>query len=176
MKEKLNDILNYGCIAVFTIGIFVMLIWSIVSNIKAVLYFGLVVLAIGAILWLIDQCYYAYKWWRRKRNKPLIGDVDFPLTKLLKKDDYVSIGGRVLRFTHFAQRNEPVDVLRPPLNENQTIGGELAFDNPNGLGYIYYRPGALKKCDFIYGKYGTKWAATKELADSAKQRINESDT
>ena len=172
MKEKLSDILNNGCLAVFVLGVLAVIIWTIASNIKGVLILALLVLAAWALLWIIDQIYMVYKNHRRKNNKPYIGEVDFPLTKLLKRDDYVSIGGRVLRFSHISEGGESIDILRPPLNDNLTIGGELAFDNPRGLGYIMYYPSALKKCEFIYGEYGVKWAASEELAASAEEMVD----
>jgi len=93
------------------------------------------------------------------------------LQKLLKDGDYVSIDGKVLRFSHIAGNGETVDPIRPPSNYNQTIGGELAFYDL--LGYKIYPSTALIKCDFIYGKYGLKWAASSHIANTANEKIKE---
>lgn len=48
-------------------------------------------------------------------------------------------------------------------------GGELVFEY--GLGYQYFNPSAMSNCDFIYGKYGLKWARNHDAAKQAKERI-----
>lgn len=132
--------------------------WRFVSSVLFVI--G-IILALGAIT-------AAYEWVRKKINKPKIGFPAFLLDKI-KRGDYVCIEGKVLRFNHIARENESIDILHPPLHSNQTLGGELAFDN--GLGYLYYRPSALNKCEFIYGKYGLKWAISNDWAKAAKSKI-----
>lgn len=97
----------------------------------------------------------AYHWLRLKMNKPRIGYKNINI-KLLKSDDYVSIDGKIMRFSHFTKL------------------GEMAFDNPLELGsYFIYQPLSLNKCLFIYGKYGTKWAVSKHWASVAKEKIRE---
>lgn len=96
-----------------------------------------------------------YKWIRKKANKPLIGYKNINI-KLLRRDDYVSIDGKIMRFSHFTKL------------------GEMAFDNPLMLGsYFIYQPSSLNNCKFIYGKYGTKWAVSKHWASVAKEKIRE---
>ena len=92
----------------------------------------------------------------------------------MKRDDYVSINGKVMRFSHIACENETIDPLRPPFyDENKTIGGELAFKKTLGIGYVFYPDSSLRNCEFIYGKYGLKWAVSEHWASIAKQKIIE---
>jgi hypothetical protein len=90
---------------------------------------------------------------------------------ILRRDDYVSINGQLLRFSHIASGNESLNVMAPPSYRNQTNGGELAFCDDRTLGYVYYHQSAMAKCDFIFGKYGLKWARNNDLATAAKERI-----
>lgn len=110
-----------------------------------------------------------YEYIRTRLNKPKIGHE--PLIKLLRKDDYVSINGRILTFSHIAKGRESLNLLAPPSHRNQTDGGELAFLDNYTLGYVYYHPAAMSNCDFIYGKYGLKWARNNEIATTAKNKI-----
>lgn len=110
-----------------------------------------------------------YKVFRKRINKPQIGaDI---LINLLKKDDYVSINGEILKFSHIARSGETLNFLAPPSEHNETIGGELAFIDNRFLGYRYYHFSAMKECEFIYGKYGLKWASSVTIAKKAKERI-----
>lgn len=111
-----------------------------------------------------------YTYFRKKYNRPIIGTNIF-LLKKLKNGDYVSINSRVLRFEHIARCGETINILHPPCEQNTLIGGELAFENKNGLGYTYYNSSALSNCDFIYGKYGLKWARTKQIAEKAEKEV-----
>lgn len=52
------------------------------------------------------------------------------------------------------------------------MGGELAFENNQGLGYIFLYPSAMIKCDFIFGKYGLKWARNSITAKNAQEKID----
>lgn len=137
---------------------------------KAILYYFLFFGAFTAFLVICQALTFAYAWLRRKINKPRIGFVCF-LQKLLKDGDYVSINGKVLRFSHIARNGETIDPIRLPSNYNQTLGGELAFYDL--LGYKIYESSALIKCDFIYGKYGLKWAASSHIANTADEKIKE---
>lgn len=134
----------------------------------------LVFILLAAIMFTLMLISNFYEHCRKKLNRPHIGH--FALFKrFLKKGDYVCIQEEILEFNHIASPHEKLDILRPPLNDNFTIGGELAFSNPNGLGYIYYYPSAMKECRFIYGKYGLKWAANRDCASRAKQMIEENE-
>jgi hypothetical protein len=73
-----------------------------------------------------------------------------------------------------ASEGEIVNDIRPPLDDNKTIGGELAFDNPHGIGYLFYATSSLMNCEFIYGKYGLKWATSNYWAKVAEEKVNES--
>lgn len=109
-----------------------------------------------------------YEWMRRKTNRPKIG-LDRVHRKLLRRGDYVNIDNRILCFSHITGDNEIIDSIRPPSNDNRAIAGCLAFDNPHSLGYIIYPASALRKCKFIYGRYGLKWAASEDWANSAEE-------
>lgn len=140
--------------------------------IRAIL-FIIALIAIWIVLAILGM---AYTWLRRKINKPRIGLESF-LSELLERGDYVSINGKVMRFSHVAEYGESLDPLRPlkpKIHYNVTSGGEYAFDDLNSTQYHYYRPQALIKCDFIYGEYGLKWAASKEAAETAEERIKQS--
>lgn len=115
---------------------------------------------------------FVYDWLRRKQNKPRIGFHYF-LCRLLKSGDYVSINGKILCFSHITGNGEVIDHIQPPSNSNMAIAGDLAFENPHSLGYLIYPVYTLNKCEFIYGKYGLKWAASNEFAKTAKEKINE---
>lgn len=96
-----------------------------------------------------------YKWLRRKTNKPLVGYDNIDI-KLLKRDDFLSIDHKIFRYSHL------------------TNFGELAFKNPHELGGYYIYPSTvLKKCDFIYGKYGAKWGYSRHWASIAKDKVEE---
>lgn len=115
----------------------------------------------------------AYEWSKRRLCKPVIGLYGV-LMNYIKREDYVCIKSRVLRFSHIARGGESISLEKPPIEGNKTLGGELAFFNPRGLDYVYFCPTALDDCQFIYGKYGLKWAANSELADKAQRMIEES--
>lgn len=136
--------------------------WAILA-----MFAGLIVAFIVATI-----LYEPYKWLRRKTNKPRIG-YDSLFGRLLSRGDYVSIDGKVLCFDHIASPGQAINALALPLEENKTVGGEIAFRNPNAIGYLYYKPSALKHCDFIYGKYGVKWAASKHWATVAEEKVTE---
>ena len=124
---------------------------------------------IGCVIALFIICEF-YVWVRKCLNRPKIGGECLPF--MLKKNDYVSINGKVLEFSHFTKANETIDSLAPPLNGNLTWRkGDLAFRRSYGLGYVLYDILALRNCDFIYGKYGLKWARSKEHAINAKEEI-----
>lgn len=111
-----------------------------------------------------------YDVFRRFINRPKIGSVCNPL--ILKRDDYISINGRVYLFSHFTRPNEPINTLGPPTNSNLTWrSGDMALQRSTGLGYDLLSIAALSNCDFVYGRYGLKWARTKEVADKAKEEI-----
>lgn len=131
------------------------------------------ILIVVVVIFVFAIIAYAWDWGCRKINKPRIGSIDCFLYDLLKRNDYVCIEGEVLQFSHIVKTDEIIDVLRPPLDNNKALGGELAFDKRNSLGYIIYPTSVLRKCEFIYGKYGLKWAASKELAAVAKEKVYE---
>lgn len=112
-------------------------------------------LGLFIILYLVSVLWESYKWLRRKLNKPLIGYEKIDI-KLLRRDDYVCIDGKTMRFNHFTKL------------------GEMAFNNPLALGsYFIYQPSSLNKCLFIYGKYGARWAASEHWASVAKEKVEE---
>ena len=115
----------------------------------------------------------AYEWFRRKTNKTRIGGLEYFLCKILKRDDYVSINGKVMRFSHISHGGESIDILKFPTYDNKTLGGELAFAKPHGLGYYFYPMSVLRECEFIYGEYGLKWAVSKHWAEIAKEKVDE---
>lgn len=125
------------------------------------------VIAILGGLIIVSELYVKF---RKRFNKPKIG-VEL-LTNLLCRDDYVSINGKIHRFSHFAKGNETLIVLFPPTEENKAAGGELAFANQQGLGYVFYNPSMMINCDFIFGKYGLKWARNTAIANIAKDKID----
>lgn len=125
-----------------------------------------IVIASLMIIFFISELYVKL---RKRINKPKIGDE--LLINLLNKDDYVSIQGKVHRFSHIARENERLNLLAFPSESNSTIGGELAFANDQGLGYVFFYPSAMSNCDFIYGKYGLKWARNRAIASSAIECI-----
>lgn len=125
----------------------------------------IIFLASFAMLVLISEIYVAM---RKRLNTSMIG-VEV-LLKLLNRDDYVCIDGKVNQFSHFSNSDEPLNILAFPTDGNKTIGGELAFVNNRGLGYVYFHPSAMINCDFIFGKYGLKWARNKAIANIAKRR------
>ena len=127
----------------------------------AIIFAGLV------ILFLISEFYMMI---RKRLNTPIIG-VEI-LLDLLNKDDYVCISGKVMQFSHFANNKESLNILAPPSDDNKTLGGELAFKNNSVLGYVYYYPSAMTDCDFIFGKYGLKWARNKAIANTTTEQIN----
>lgn len=128
---------------------------------------GIVIFIAGfSLLYFVSELHIAL---RKRMNTPLIG-IDV-LLKLLKKYDYVCIDGKVSQFSHIAHANEPLNILTIPSESNKTIGGELAFMNNYGLGYVYCFPSIMVKCDFIFGKYGLKWARNRVIANSAKEKI-----
>lgn len=138
--------------------------------IRDIFLFLIALIAIWIVLIILEM---VYKWLRRKMNKPRIGFYFF-LYNMLERGDYVSINGMVMRFSHIARSGESLNSLLPASDyRNRTDGGELAFNVSYTLDYQYCNPQALVKCDFIYGKYGLKWAASKELARIAEERIKD---
>lgn len=135
--------------------------------------FVFAILIIAFVIVVLVAISFAYEWIRRKTNKSHIGGLEYFLCKFLKHGDYVSIDGRVLEFSHITRTGEIIDPIRPPSNGNKTYGGELAFDNPNSLGYLIYPVSALRKCEYIYGKYGLKWAVSNKWAISAEEKVKE---
>lgn len=131
--------------------------------------FILVIGTIAALIFLNFIISESYVWVRKRLNKPKFGAE--LLTRLLRKGDYVSINGRVYQFSHIADFGETLDWLLIPDYRNQTLGGELAFENKYGLSYLFLHPSALAKCDFIFGKYGLKWARNKSIAKNAEELI-----
>lgn len=125
------------------------------------------VFAIILAAFIISEMYIRF---RKRFNRPKIG-VEI-LINLLHRDDYVSIDGKICQFSHIANSNDTLNPLSLPSEKNTTIGGELAFVNKQGLGYIFLYPSAMAKCDFIYGKYGLKWARNNYIANNAKEIIN----
>ena len=131
----------------------------------------LIFVAIFAIMALISVF---YDWLRRKFNKPRIGNIEpYSLCKKMKRGDYVSINGQILCFSHITTMDETINPIKPPSSDNKTFSGDLAFDDPYSLGYIIYPTLSLKGCDFIYGKYGVKWAASNHWAEIAKEKVEE---
>lgn len=128
------------------------------------------VMCLGFVCWICQEIYIGI---RKKLNKPTIGIVGILINRL-ESGDYVCINGRVLRFSHVAHCGEHLSTIKPPFDDNLTNGGELSFDNPNGLDNIYYTPACLKNCQFIFGKYGLKWALNLEFANKAKEIIENS--
>lgn len=108
---------------------------------------------------------------RKRFNKPIVG-LNHWLINMLKRDDYVSVDGKVYQFSHIARKDETVNLLRPPCESNKLIGGELAFYKPNGMGYVYFNQSIVQKFKFIYGKYGVKWAESIEASKKAQDEIN----
>lgn len=125
-----------------------------------------IVIASIVIIFFVSELYVKL---RKRINKPKIGYE--LLISLLNKDDYVSIQGSVYRFSHIVRENEVLNQITPPLDGNLTIGGELAFNNNYRPGYLYFYPSAMAECDFIYGKYGLKWARNRAIASSANESI-----
>lgn len=125
---------------------------------------------IGAIIALIAMSYF-YELFRLKTSSPKIGFENFS-SKYIKKGDYVCINGRVRQFDHWTSDNEIIDPLNMPLEDNKTSKGNLAFST-NSLGYNILPSSLLKNCEFIYGKYGLKWAISEEYAYSAEEKIRE---
>lgn len=132
----------------------------------------IIVLAIGAVSFIVlSLAFERCVWLRKKMNKPRIGKWCF-LCDLLDRDDYVSIDGKVKRFSHITRPNEAINCIMPPSNDNKTLGGELAFYG-RGLGYDMYYVSVLEKCEFVYGKYGVKWALSDYWASVAKEKVEE---
>ena len=102
-----------------------------------------------------------YQWARRKLNKPLIGS-DVFLIKLLERDDYVCIDGKVMRFIYIVRKGD----------RTHLPSGYLAFQR-TGLGYDYYPPSVMQHCEFIMGKYGLKWAASNQWANLASDKVEQ---
>lgn len=132
--------------------------------------FIIVIGTIAALIFLNFIISESYVWVRKRLNKPKFGAE--LLTRLLRKGDYVSIDGSIYQFSHIADFGETLDALSFPDYTNQTLGGELAFEKKYGFGYIFLRPSALAKCDFIFGKYGLKWARNKLIAKNAEELID----
>ncbi|MCH5225033.1 MAG: hypothetical protein J1D77_03495 [Muribaculaceae bacterium] len=109
-----------------------------------------------------------YGWIRKGLNNPKIGKENFDL-KFLRRKNYIGFKDKVFQFSHFANSGETFDFLLPPNYYNLSIGGELAFEKDFGLGYFYYHNSILKDCKFIIGKYGVKWAESKEWLGKAEQ-------
>lgn len=108
-----------------------------------------------------------------KLNKPKIGFKPL-IYSLLKRSDYICIAGNVMQFSHWTQSGEVIDVLRPPLDGNQVIyDDDIACYSPNRLGYIYYPFESLNNMQFIYGKYGVKWAKSKGWAEKASKLVED---
>lgn len=128
------------------------------------------IVKIATIIVLVFIVSKLYIFFRKRFNKPKIG-VEL-LINLLQRDDYASIDGKIYQFSHIAKPNETLNYLSFPSEGNKTIGGELAFMNELGLNYIFFHPSAMIKCDFIFGKYGLKWARNNSIANNAKEKIN----
>lgn len=127
-------------------------------------------LSLGAIVIILISLNMAYEWFRKRYNKPRMGQMGLFNTRL-KRDDYICFGDKVLRFSHIAGKDEIINVLRPPLNGNRTYGGELAFYDPHSIGYVYYDESVMKDCKFIYGKYGLEWAINDEFVLKAEVMV-----
>lgn len=132
--------------------------------------FVLSILKIVAIIIAVLVASELYVRFRKRLNRPKIGAEI--LIKLLHRGDYVSIDGKIHRFSHIANSNETLNHLSLPSEGNKTMGGELAFENERGLGYVFLYPSAMIKCDFIFGKYGLKWARNRSIANRAKEIKN----
>lgn len=130
------------------------------------------ILTLAGVITLLAFLSNLYNWVKRKNNRPQIGHA-LLFYKILKRGDYVSINGKVLCFSHIASEGQTINPLYPALEKNKTVGGEVAFRNSNELGYLYYNPSTLKHCEFIYGKYGVKWAASEHWASVAKEKVEE---
>lgn len=134
--------------------------------------FVFALLIIACAIAVLIAISFAYEWLRCRMNRPRIG-LEYFLCKLLRRGDYVSINGRIMDFSHITKNGETIDPVLPLSNNNQTLEGELAFYNPHSLGYLIYPVSALRKCEFIYGKYGLKWAVSDYWATIAKDKVDE---
>ena len=112
-----------------------------------------------------------YDWFRRIINIHKVGFEKFS-SKRIRPGDYVCINGRVWQFDHWTSDNEIIDPISPPIEDNMTCKGNLAFST-NGLGYKLFPFSILRNCEFIYGKYGLKWAISEEYAHSAEAIIRQ---
>ena len=112
-----------------------------------------------------------YEWLRRKTNIPKIG-LKYYSSSTIKRGDYVCINGRVREFDHWTVDNEIIDLLAPPLEDNKTCKGNPAFSK-DGFGYNILPSSALRNCEFIYGKYGLKWAISEDYADVAEEKVQQ---
>lgn len=77
----------------------------------------------------------------------------------------MSINGKIYRFSHFTQGGKALGSHIYPYI------GDLVFYSSHKLGYYVVHKDALIKCDFIYGKYGLKWAPNVKSASIAKEQI-----
>lgn len=139
---------------------------------KTFLFCIVMILALVLAFFLLTLLGVFYEWMRRKINKPQIGFENFN-AKIIKRGDYVSINGKVMCFSHITECGEIIDPIRPPMEDNKLLGGELAFQKNLGLGYEFYSISSLRQCDFIYGKYGVKWAASNHWASIAKDKVED---
>ena len=131
----------------------------------------LAILGFIAALIILSALSLFYEWLRRKVNKPKIGFMHFS-SKMFSKGDYVCIKNNVMEFDHWTRDGETIDPIAPPIEENKTFSGNLAFKT-DGIRYRILYSSSLKECNFIYGKYGLKWASTEGWARVAKEKVLE---
>lgn len=129
----------------------------------------LAIIVIACVFALLVATSMTYEWLRKKWNRPRIGGIELFLVKLLRRGDYVSINGKILCFSYVCRKGE--DILLPSFDHLILSGGELAFDDPYSLGHKIYNASCLRQCEFIYGKYGLKWAANQSIASAAKDKV-----
>ena len=132
-------------------------------------FFAYVVLLVAIIVLLTISN--LYNWFMFKRNTPKIG-FEYFSSRIIKHGDYVCINGRVKEFDHWTRDNEIIDPIKPPTEDNKTDKGNLAFER-SGLGYNILPSSSLKDCEFIYGKYGLKWAISEDYSRRAKEMIKQ---
>ena len=128
----------------------------------------------GMALFIVGICFLSmfYEWIKRKVNRPKIG-LRYFNPQLIKRDDYVGWENGCMQFSHFASKNESINLLVLPDGSNFTAGNELAFQKELGLGYIYIKEDSLLNCKYIFGKYGIKWALSPDWEMKAKKKYKE---
>lgn len=107
-----------------------------------------------------------------KYIKPKVG-VDKLKKSYLKRGRQVCFGDEPLEFSHIANGRKSINIIAPPSNSNLTYGGELAFTNSNGLGYIYFEPSKIKDIKYIFNSYRVIWVCCNEYLYNALSHFHE---